>query len=149
MMNIPHSYDYTEREKSMFGDAEGELICVRCNYEGEAASESEEANRQAIRGHALGWASIFGGFFGLAAGLVSIIAAVAFPWWTLALVLIGSVALIGATGWCGYKFGADSRRRNHTTLICPECQRDSLIPLNSRLGTQLHVRNQQPKPTAE
>ena len=143
MMMIPHSYDYTAREKSMFGNPDNGLICVRCPYEGPAAPESEEANRQAIRGHGLGWAGIFGMFFGLVGLLVVVAALAAAPWWGLVLSVLGTLALLAVTARCGYLFGANSRRRKHTTRICPDCQRDSLIPLDSRMGTRLHVQNRE------
>ena len=140
---IPHSYDYTPREMSMFGDPTGGLICVRCFYEGPAAPESEEVNRRAIRNHGLGWTGIIGGFSGLMGLLAVLIALAAAPWWGLALAVTAGVFLTAVTGWCGYLFGADSRRRKHTTRICPDCRRDSLIPLDSRMGLQLHAQNQQ------
>ena len=61
------------------------------------------------------------------------------------LVVAVPAAVVRATAasWCGYNFGADSRRRRHTTRICPDCRWDSLIPLDSRMGTQLHAQNQQ------
>lgn len=71
-MMIAHSHDYTPREKSMFGDRQNRLICVRRFYEGSAASESEEINRRGIRNHGLGWANILGGFFDLM-GLLAIL----------------------------------------------------------------------------
>ena len=142
-MLIPHSYDYTPREKSMFGNPQNGLICVRCFYEGPAAPESEELNLRAIRNHGLGWAAIFGGFFGLMGLLAVLVTLAAAPWWGLVLAVPAAVALASATGWCGYQFGADSRRRKHTTRICSDCRWDSLIPLDSRMGTQLHAQNRQ------
>ena len=54
-----------------------------------------------------------------------------------------STAFSNAARWSGYVFGADSRRVRHTTRICPDCRWDSLIPLDSRMGLQLHAQNQQ------
>ena len=142
-MTIPHSYDYTPREKSMFGDLDNGLICARCLFEGPAAPESGEANRRAIHHHGLGWAGIFGMFFGLMGLLAILLTLAAGPWWALVLTVLGAIAVTGGTGWCGYLFGADHRRRRHTTRICPSCRWDTLIPLDSQMGTRLHAQNEQ------
>ncbi len=144
-MLIPHTYDYTTREKSMFGDPHNGLICVRCFYEGPAAPESEEVNRRAIHHHGLGWVGIFGMFFGLMGLLVFLVSLATAPWWGMALTGVVAVSLTTATGWCGYQFGTDSRRRKHTTRICPDCRWDSLIPLDSQMGARLHAENRSPQ----
>ena len=58
----------------------------------------------------LGWLAIFGGFLGLMGLLAILIALAAAPWWGLAPTVLAVAFLATAAAWCGYRFGADSRR---------------------------------------
>ena len=118
-MIVPHSYDYTParspcsatRKTGWYASgASMKALPLPSPKRSTAAPESEEVNRRAIRNHGLGWLAIFGGFLGLMGLLAILIALAAAPWWGLAPTVLAVAFLATAAAWCGYRFGADSRR---------------------------------------
>ena len=138
-------FDYTPYEKSMRGDPSLGLICNRsgCNYEGEAAPDSDEADRAARKGYAIGCMFAFVTPWALLAISGLFLAGIFLAWWWFALITVGTIAFIALLLWGGLYLGNDFRSRTHRTYICPVCTRDSLIPLNSQRGQMLHARNQE------
>ena len=138
------SFDYTPYEKSLRGDPSLGLICnfPGCTYEGEPAPDSDEADERGRKSYSVGCMFAFATPLVLCTILFWIIAGLLLPWWWFALASVGAIALMVTAAWVGLRLGSDFRSRTHRTYICPECRRDSLIPLNSPRGQMLQTRNQ-------
>ena len=138
-------FDYTPYEKSLWGDPSLGLICNHrgCSHEGEAAPESDDADRRDRKGYSIGYMFVWVLPIALVVIFGCFLAGILLSWWQFALITAGAVLFVALLACWGLYAGNDFRSRTHRTYICPVCRRDSLIPLNSPRGQMLHARNQE------
>ena len=140
------SFDYTDYEKSLWGNPDNGLICNNpaCDYEGDEAPDSDEADRKSRRIYAWGYMSFLTFPLMLIGGAFILISYVVLEWWKFALVLIGIIVFMTSLVCWGVFMGNDHRKRLHKVRLCPVCRKDSMIPLDSRRGQFMRAMKQEP-----